>query len=205
MVEVCRYRLIRLCGVLKLITGKGRYRWWTLLQSFLTNLLKSAKISKLLASLAVGMNGNPLQLLNKSFSGVDNTYPKRLRMKFSAQLTPFFITHVYSEWLIYCFLAMHLCDLVFLFPESIVQVLLRCHVLYHSLCRNPIGMGHILQHFEDCRLYLLWYVGGLIGIIILTMCFLSACWAELSLLFWPLFLWLRSCCSVDLILIFSKF
>ena len=97
-------------------------------------------------------------LLNKSFSGVDNTYPKRLRMKFSAQLTPFFIAHVYSEWLIYCFLAMHLCDLVFLFPlvtESIVQVLLGCHVLFHSLCCNPIGMGHIPQHFEDGRLYLL--------------------------------------------------
>ena len=61
--------------------------WWTLLQSFLINWLKSDRILKLSASLAVGMNDNPL--LSKSFSGDDNTYPERFMIKCSAQITQF--------------------------------------------------------------------------------------------------------------------
>ena len=63
--------------------------WWILLQSFLINWLKSDRISKLSTSLAVGINDNPL--LSKSFSGVDNTYPKRFKIKCSAQITQLLI------------------------------------------------------------------------------------------------------------------
>jgi len=57
--------------------------------SLFANLLKSDKILKLLTSLAVGMNDNPLD--SKRISGLKSSYPERFKIKLLAQLIQFLI------------------------------------------------------------------------------------------------------------------
>ena len=59
------------------------------------NWLKSDRISKLSTSFVVGINDN--LLLSKSFSGVDNTYQERFKIKCSAQITQLLIAQVNNE------------------------------------------------------------------------------------------------------------